>query len=270
MPTLSIEPNPNVTFKVCHEDAHCLVVSKPARIVTTPGLKHDRSSLLNGLFAQYGPRLQQLGRERDFGLLHRLDKMTSGLVIVALTRGAYDNLRAQFEQREVAKFYWAVVAQTPDPDQGMIRATIAEYEGYPRVKTRLAAKEAARDAKKPPMKLARISSKGEEASTAYRVLQSTPAAGSNSSVPGALLECRAYTGRLHQVRVHLAHIGCPIVGDDFYAPPSLADLAPRLGLHAHRLVFKHPATGSPIDVRTEWPNDLRAVLKKMGLGKPVA
>jgi 23S rRNA pseudouridine1911/1915/1917 synthase len=266
VPTLSIEPNDNVTFKVCHEDAHCLIVSKPARIVTTPGLKHDRSSLLNGLFAKYGPRLQQLGRDRDFGLLHRLDKMTSGLVIVALTRNAYDDLRAQFERREVAKFYWALVGTTPDPIQGMIRAKIAEYEGYPRVKSRLAAKEAARETKKPPMKLARISSTGEEAATAYRVLQAAPSGAGG----GALLECRAYSGRLHQVRVHLAHIGSPILGDDFYAPPSLADFAPRLALHAHRIVIKHPATKATIDVRSEWPSDLRAVLKKMGLVKPAA
>ncbi len=260
MAQLSIEPNEQVTYKIWHEDEQVLVVGKPARVVTTPGLKHDRSSLLNGLFADYGPRLQQLGRERDFGLLHRLDKMTTGLLIVALTRASYDALRVAFESRQIAKFYWAITGSTPQPLEGKIQSRIAEYEGYPRIKSRLAAKTAWKDAKKPPMKLARVSSSGEEASTAFRTLQHNEL--------GALLECRAFTGRLHQVRVHLTHIGCPIVGDDFYAPPGLVDLAPRLALHAHRLVFKHPITGATIDVKSTWPADLRGVLKKLRLTRP--
>ncbi len=259
MPTFSVDPNPNVTYKLWHEDEHLLIVGKPARLVTTPGLKHDRSSLLNGLFVKYGTRLQKIGRDRDFGLLHRLDRMTSGLVIIALTRDAYDDLRKQFETREVAKFYWAIVGEKPEPAEGLIKAKIAEYQGYPGVRTRAEGREIAAT-KKAPLKLARVSSKGEEAKTAYRVLETSPKA--------TMVECRAFTGRLHQVRVHMAHIGCPILGDGYYAPASVADASPRLALHAHRVVIKHPTTGETLDIRSTWPEDLKGLLKTMKLKKP--
>ena len=113
---------------------------------------------------------------------------------------------------------------------------------------------------KPKLKLARISSGGKEAVTAYRVLH----AGQSAS----LVECRTLTGRLHQVRVHLEAIGCPILGDELYAPPAVAKSAPRLALHAHRLVFKHPTSGAMIDIKTPWPTDLRGVLKKHRLPRP--
>jgi hypothetical protein len=110
------------------------------------------------------------------------------------------------------------------------------------------------------MKLSRISSGGKEAVTAYRVLQP----GSTAS----LLECRTLTGRLHQVRVHLDAIGSPILGDELYAPPAIAKGAPRLALHAHRLVFKHPTSGQMIDITTPWPTDLRSLLKRHRLERP--
>jgi 23S rRNA pseudouridine1911/1915/1917 synthase len=244
----SIEPNDNVTYKLWHEDEDVLVIGKPSKIVTTPGLGHERSSLLNGLFVKYGPRLQQLGRSRDFGLLHRLDKETSGLVIVALTKDAYDALRAQFEARTVAKFYWAVVHGEPKKPTGQVRLPINEYMGKV-------------TGDKGEKKLARVGRTGEAALTLYRVLQRTPSA--------ALLECRAVTGKLHQVRVHLEALGCPILGDGFYAPPAVQDASHRLALHAHRLVFKHPRTQAPLDVRSTWPDDLRLLLKRLGLTKPM-
>src|SRR3954471_23021371 len=113
MAQFTIEPNENITFKVKYEDEDVVVVTKPARVVTSPGLGHERDSLLNGLFAKYGTKLQNLGKIRDFGLLHRLDRDTSGLVILALRGQAYDRLREVFEQREVGKYYWAVVRGRP-------------------------------------------------------------------------------------------------------------------------------------------------------------
>ncbi|MDX2132410.1 MAG: RluA family pseudouridine synthase [Planctomycetota bacterium] len=247
MGLLSVEPNPRITFKVRHEDADLLVVGKPAGVVTTPGLGHERDSLLNGLFARHGPRLQKLGKARDFGLLHRLDRETSGLVLCALTVEAYEALREAFTSRQVEKYYWAVVFQAPKSPKGLIRRAILEYDGKapgdPRTK-----------------KLARISPAGKPALTAYRTLA--------ESMAGALLECRAVTGRLHQVRVHLDSIGCPILGDDFYGPHSARGASRRLALHAHRLVFKHPTSGERIDVRSPWPSDLRALLKRLHLPRP--
>lgn len=247
MANLSVEPNPQVTFKVRYEDEHVLVINKPARTVTTPGLGHEHDSLLNGLFAAYGPRLQKLGKARDFGLLHRLDKDTSGLVMLALTPSAYDSLREVFEQREVAKYYWAVTRNRPNGDSGVIRKPLLEYEGRVKGDSRL-------------KKLARVSGAGKPAVTAWRIVQSSDKA--------TLLECRAVTGRLHQLRVHLDSINCPILGDEFYGPANLRRVSPRLALHAHRITFPHPITGVRTDVRAPWPQDLKGLLRTMGLKRP--
>jgi 23S rRNA pseudouridine1911/1915/1917 synthase len=247
MSNLSVQPNERITYKLVHEDADVVAVVKPSGIVTAPGKGHDTNSLLNGLFAAYGPRLQNIGRERDFGLLHRLDKFTSGLVVVALTKSAYDAMREAWMGRNVAKYYWAVVRGVPKTDKGVISRPIAEYNGRSPGDVRL-------------KKLARISSAGKPSVTAYRVLASTHT--------GSLVECRAVTGRLHQVRVHMESIGCPILGDELYAPLGVRDAAPRLALHAHRVVFPHPTTGETLDLKCGWPSDLRGLLKGLGLPRP--
>lgn len=244
MANYSIEPNPKITYTQRFRDEHLLVVDKPARIVTQPGLGHDRSALLNGLFADFGNELQQLGAKRDYGLLHRLDRETSGLLIVALTANAYDALRIAFEERHVKKYYWAAVKKAPTPPTGVVRMSIVEVS-------------AKRDNSPRPVKLARLSAGGKPAVTAYRTLA--------ASDMGALVECRPVTGRLHQVRVHMDAIGCAILGDDFYAPAGVASAAPRLALHAHRICFTHPITGAEIDIRSPMPRDLRAVLTKLRL-----
>jgi 23S rRNA pseudouridine1911/1915/1917 synthase len=242
--SLSVVPNENVTFALVHEDPGFLVIEKRAGLVTQPGKGHDDDTLLNGLFARWGTQLQQLGAARDYGLLHRLDRETSGLLVVGLQRDAYDNLRGQFETREVKKFYWAITLKAPNLPASVIDKPLAET-----LPKKLGEK-----------KLAKVSGSGKPAQTAYRILQQTP--------KGCLIECRPLTGRLHQVRVHLETIGCPIVGDGLYAPRPIASLAPRLALHAHRLVLTHPTSGEPIDVRTKFPKDLRSTLTKMGLSRP--
>src|SRR5690606_13520246 len=146
----SIEPNERITYKVRYEDHDLLVVEKAARLVTQPGLGHLNDTLMNGLFAVYGAKLQNLGKSRDFGLLHRLDRQTSGLLIVALRARTYDALRAAFEHRRIRKYYWAVTARAPKKPSGIIRRPIQE-----------AVEE---------KKLAHVSSSGKPALTAYRVL----------------------------------------------------------------------------------------------------
>lgn len=241
--TFSIAPNPGVRFRIRHEDRDIVVADKPAGVVSQPGRGHESDALLNGLFASHGPRLQQLGRERDFGLLHRLDKPTSGLLVVALTRGAYDALRSAFERRGIRKYYWAVTARAPARPAGVIRRPILEEGGD----------ESGRRAPR----TARVSSAGKPALTAYRVI--------DANDRGALVECRPVTGRMHQVRLHLASIRCPILGDADHAPAWASSASPRLALHAHRLVFAHPVTGATIDVRSPMPRDMRAVLRRLGL-----
>lgn len=240
--SLSVEPNPRVTFAVHHEDADLAVVEKPARVPTQPGKGHQTDTLLNGLFARWGNQLQNLGKARDFGLLHRLDRETSGLLVVALRPAAYDRLRDDFAARKVRKFYWAVCAKPPREPTGVIRMPIIETPGAGTA-----------------MKLARVTRKGagKPAVTAYRVLDANEHA--------ALIEARPVTGRLHQVRVHLEAIGCPILGDTVYGPRRVHGASPRLALHAHRLALTHPTTGEEIDVRTDWPKDLRRLLKQLRL-----
>jgi 23S rRNA pseudouridine1911/1915/1917 synthase len=244
----AVSPTPGVTFGVLFEDDHLAIVHKRAGLVTQPGKGHEDDTLLNGLMARYAFKLSRLGAARDWGLIHRLDRETSGLLCVALTPGAYDHLREQFEQRTVRKYYWAITAKAPSTPAGLIELAITETEPK-----RLGEK-----------KLAKVTRSGKPAVTAYRVVGLPP----NPALPGALIECRPLTGRLHQIRVHLQAIGCPILGDGLYAAPKIAALAPRLALHAHRLAVTHPVTGVDIDRSSEFPKELRSTLKKLKLAVP--
>lgn len=254
VPQFSIEPNPKVRFKVRYQDDHVVVIDKPHGLVTQPGKGHEHDSLLNGLFAYedsaWGIRLQKLGAERDYGLLHRLDRETSGLLVAALSAPAYDALRRQFELREIRKFYWAICSKSPKLPSGVIKKPILEVNAPAKADL-----YASRN-----VKIARISPAGKPALTAWRVL-----CGNNF---GSLIEARPVTGRLHQVRVHLDAIGCPILGDGFYAPAYTRGIAPRLALHAHRVAFTHPITGQDVDIVSPFPKDLRTVLTKLKLQNP--
>lgn len=233
----TISPNPDVPFTLAYADDELLVIDKPSGVVTEPGKKHEHDSLLNGLFATYGHTLQNLGEARDWGLLHRLDKDTSGLVLVALRNRAYDHLRRQFEERQVKKLYWAIVFGRPDPAQGVIQKPIAEVTG-----TR---------------KKAVLRRDGQPAVTAYRVLAN---AGGVS-----LVEARPKTGRLHQIRVHLAALDCPLLGETIYQDKTRLPTVPRLCLHAAELSFLHPTTGHRQTAKSPWPKDLQKTLARFGL-----
>jgi RluA family pseudouridine synthase len=255
VPTFSVEPNPKIRFKIRYHDDHVVVIDKPHGLVTQPGKGHERDTLLNGLFAggergEWGIRLQNLGADRDFGLLHRLDRETSGLLIAALSREAYDILRGRFESREIRKFYFAICARRPRLDSGVIKKPILEVEGF--------AQGDLYDSRK--VKIARIHPAGKPAVTAYRVL--------DANNLGSLIEARPVTGRLHQVRVHLDAIGCPILSDGFYAPASTRGIAPRLALHAHRVVFDHPINDTTIDTSSPFPKDLKPALARLRLTLP--
>lgn len=241
-----VEPNERITFAVHHADDHMLVVEKPTRVVTQPGVGHQHDTLLNGLMARYPKQLTNLGVNRDFGLVHRLDRETSGLVVIALTPEAYDGLREQFENRKVRKFYWAVCHKAPREHEGVIRKPIHD--------------ELQRTSRYTSVRVAKISSAGKPALTAYRVL--------DHSELGAVIEARPVTGRLHQIRLHLSMIGAAVLGDSLYGPKKIKFGAPRLALHAHRISFDHPITGEQLDIRTKFPRDLRTLLKKLELQRP--
>jgi len=244
---LAITPNPKVTFAVAFEDAHLLVIDKPAGLVVQPGKGHSSDALLNGLFAKYGKLLHNLGVRRDYGLLHRLDRETSGLLVVAKMPNAYDELRRAFEERRVEKQYLTIVAGTPTPPQGVVQARLREVVVPTGEHTTI--------------KKVLVTRQGEEAISAYRVVARTQRA--------SLLRVTIKTGRLHQIRAHMLYLGTPVAGDTMYVlgPGKGGGLPrpPRLALHAAHLGFKHPVTGQWLNVESPLPPDLARYAKNLGL-----
>ena len=267
----TIRPNPAVSVPVLHEDPDLFIVDKPAGLVTQPGKGHANDSLLNGLFALHGGHtgklLHNLGIRRDFGLLHRLDKDTSGLLVIAKSPNAYDQLRRDFEDRRVDKEYLALTAGIPNPPQGVVKARLKEVQvpnadGHGTIKKVV------------------ISRQGQDAITAYEVLASVASVGKAprgpaASNPAALVHLTIKTGRLHQIRAHMMFLNCHVLGDPLYLPTPESGLKPqhyphppRLCLHATRLGFKHPATGQWTHFQSPLPLDLSAYAAKLGLRIP--
>lgn len=242
---LAVAPNPRVRFDILHEDGDLLVIGKPAGLVTQPGKGHTTDSLLNGLFARWGKRLHNLGVGRDYGLLHRLDKGASGILVVALGAKAYDILREDFEARKIDKEYAAIVGGAVQPAQGVIQARLKEtiVDG---------------------VKKSIVTRGGQEAITAYKVR--------SQSTTAALLSVTIKTGRLHQIRVHMMFQGNPILGDSVYGPDAARalPLPPRLCLHAYRLGFKHPIDGQWREFTAPIPPDLLAYAARLKLTNAAA
>jgi len=270
--TLAVRPNAKVALAIVHEDPDLLIIEKPSGLVTQPGKGHATDSLLNGLFAlkdgAIGKQLHNLGERRDYGLLHRLDKETSGLLVIAKSPNAYDQLRRDFEERKVDKEYYALTAGIPHPMQGVIQARLKEVE---------VPNEDPYARRGSSIKKVVISRQGQEAVTAYRVLRHTKAADESSPgapfAPVALVRCTIKTGRLHQIRAHMTFLNCRVLGDDLYRcttpNPAFKSLdfpqAHRLCLHAFHLGFKHPTTGQWIHFHSPLPGDLTKYAAKLGL-----
>jgi 23S rRNA pseudouridine1911/1915/1917 synthase len=212
-------PRADLSPEVLRESSDAICVAKPAGMVTQPGRGHADDTLLNGVFAMRPEALGALGPDRDWGLLHRLDREVSGCVLLAKTANAYDRLRDAFECREIRKTYLAMVAGAPPSVEGQCSRSIREEI-------------------RGGMKVALLPVRGGEAAlTRWRTL--------GRRGTRTLLEVEPVTGRLHQIRVHLAALGCPIVGDRVYrsdAPPNTSSLPPGrhpepLLLHAWRLEY---------------------------------
>ena len=214
---------------VVHEDSDLLVIDKPAGLVTHPAPGHPDHTLANAVLA-HCPDLEGVGGEIRPGLVHRLDKDTSGLIVVAKNDTAQAGLSAQFKDRTVSKAYLAAVTGHPDPERAIIDAPIGRH---PRSRTRMA-----------------VVSTGRGAVTEYDVLRHLRGY--------SLVEARPRTGRTHQIRVHLASVGHPVAGDATYGRP--APGLDRHFLHAHRLAFDHPRTGHRLELESPLPKDLQAFL----------
>lgn len=227
----------SVVFTVVYADDHVIVIDKPAGLVVHPGAGNTSGTLVNGLLAQF-PEIADVGEPHRPGIVHRLDIGTSGLLVVARTQRAYHDLVDALSQRDVGRVYRALVWGTPSNHVGVIDAPIGRDH---------------RD----PMRMAVVVD-GKTARTRYQVLQSWRAPAEVSS-----LECRLETGRTHQIRVHLAAIGHPVVGDATYGGVRSGVTSPRPFLHAARLEFVHPVTGEELAFESPLPDDLADVLSTL-------
>jgi len=226
-----------VPFEVVSIDDEVIVVDKPAGIVVHPGAAHQNDTLANGLIERF-PELADLGDRYRWGLVHRLDRDTSGLLLVGRTAQAHTALQRALRRREVGRTYLALVYGSTDAVTGTVEAPIGRDPQHP---TRMA-----------------VVPQGRPARTHYRRLAEWKGL--------SLLEVILETGRTHQIRVHLASIGSPLVGDRVYGRRVHPQADPgRVWLHASRLRFPHPVTGEFIEAEAALPADLAASLNRLGL-----
>jgi 23S rRNA pseudouridine1911/1915/1917 synthase len=219
-----------IPLNIVYEDDDLLVVDKPAGLTVHPAPGHPSHTLVNAILAHY-PHLSGVGSPGRPGIVHRLDKNTSGLIVVAKNDAAQQNISAQIKARSVTKRYLVLVMGHLSPDRGIIEAPIGRD---PSNRKRMA-----------------VVSGGREARTQYRVIQYMD--------NYTLLEVSPETGRTHQIRVHLAAIGYPVVGDEVYGTKS--PILRRQFLHAHHLGFRLPSTGEQVELSSELPSDLEEALK---------
>ena len=223
----------NVSVPVVHIDDQVIVVEKPAGIVVHPGAGNETGTLLNGLLAS-NPEIRGVGSSARPGIVHRLDRGTSGLLVVARTQVAYDSLVVQLADRSMGRRYVALSWGRFKEARGLVDAPIGRS---PRDRTHMA-----------------VVASGKEARTGYEVR-------SQWSVPEVtLVECRLETGRTHQIRVHLSSIGNPVVGDEIYGGNRKNFTLRRQFLHACKLSIEHPRTGSICEFESPLPDDLKNVL----------
>ena len=235
-------------LRLLYEDADLVVLDKPAGLTVHPGAGRSTGTLAHHLLDRY-PEMAGVGGPGRPGIVHRLDQGTSGALVVARTADAYARLARAFAAREVGKRYLGIAYGTPSPAAGTVEAPIGRH---PQKRMEMAVRPGGRPAR-----------------TGYRPLA---AQGGIS-----LLELDLATGRTHQIRVHLKHLGHPLVGDPVYGEarwkglprpvqPALRDF-PRPALHAWRLAFKHPGTGEPLSFEAPVPEDMRTLWERVA-GEP--
>ncbi len=236
-----LSADPTVTFEQVFVDDHVVVVNKPAGLIVHPGAGAPTGTLANGLLARF-PNIASVGDESRPGIVHRLDKGTSGLLVVARSQTAYESLCTQLKQRSVLREYCCLAWRHLQAPTGMIDAPVGR-------------------SKRNPIRMT-VTRRGRDARTRYEVHTRF-----RQPAPATLLRCRLETGRTHQIRVHLSAISHPVVGDPTYTAGAStpASALSRLRcqrpfLHAARLHFVHPVSGAPMKFRARLPDDLREVL----------
>lgn len=251
--TLTVpEPRPHhaepqdIPLVIVHEDEHLLVVDKPAGMVVHPAAGNPDGTLVNALLHHCAGRLSGIGGVARPGIVHRIDKDTSGLLVVAKTDPAHEGLARQFRDHSIHRLYKAIVSGIPLAGEGTVEANLARSSQN---RKKMAVVEAPR---------------GKRAVTHWRKVTNLKEA--------ALVECRLETGRTHQVRVHMASIGHPLVGDPFYGRTRkthrnlLKKLSfSRQALHAAKLGFIHPASGDRLSFTSALPSDFSELLEALGV-----
>jgi 23S rRNA pseudouridine1911/1915/1917 synthase len=243
----------NIPLAVLFEDADLIVLDKPAGLVVHPAPGNQEGTLVNALLAHAGEDLPGIGGEKRPGIVHRLDKDTSGVMVVAKTERAHRALSLAFAERDLDREYLALAWGLPEPPRGEIEAAIGRHPADRKRMAVLSGAEAVR--------------RGKPALTRYRTERAW------GGTVCALLRCRLQTGRTHQIRVHLAHAGHPLVGDPVYLRriPATARLLPqrerdallsfpRQALHAATLGFRHPVSGQALHFAAPLPPDLAGLL----------
>jgi 23S rRNA pseudouridine1911/1915/1917 synthase len=230
------QPDPNVPVTVRYVDDDVVVVAKPAGLVVHPGAGHIGGTLVNGLLAQF-PDIAGVGDPYRPGIVHRLDRDTSGLLVVARSPRAYDALVTELANRDVERSYVALVWGHLASRRGVIDAPIGRSAAR---RTRMAVRDA-----------------GKPARTEYAVRQEF------DRPVCTLLDCHLETGRTHQIRVHLAAIGHPVVGDGTYGGAREPLVLDRPFLHAASLAFDHPVTGKRLQFEEPLPNELQSLLDQL-------
>ena len=241
---IAAEPQ-DIPLAIVFEDDHLVVVDKPAGMVVHPAAGNADGTLVNALLFHCAGQLSGINGRLRPGIVHRIDKDTSGLLVVAKSDAAHEGLAAQFADHSIHRRYLAVCAGQPSPREGTVDARLGRSD---------------RDRKKMAV-LPPDATRGKHAVTHYRVLEDLDHA--------ALIECRLETGRTHQVRVHCQSIGHPLIGDPVYGrdPAPLRPLLKALhfarqALHAAELGFRHPVTGEMVDFRAEVPPDMRELIDR--------
>ena len=234
----------DIALEIVFEDEHLLVVDKPAGMVVHPAAGNLDGTLVNALLHHCAGRLSGIGGVARPGIVHRIDKDTSGLLVVAKTDPAHEGLSAQFARHSIVRRYLAIVAGRPNPPAGSVDAPLARSSAN-RKKMAIVAQ-----------------GRGKRAVTHYRMLEPLR--------DSALVECRLETGRTHQVRVHMASLGHALLGDPVYGrtPPALRELLKihnfaRQALHAAELGFTHPATGQSLSFQSPVPSDMQELLSAL-------
>jgi 23S rRNA pseudouridine1911/1915/1917 synthase len=236
----------DIPLSIAYEDPHLIVVDKPAGMVVHPAVGNVTGTLVNALLHHCRGQLSGINGVARPGIVHRIDKDTSGLLVVAKSDAAHEGLAVQFAAHTLHRRYIAVCAGHPSPSEGTIDARIGRSDS---------------DRKKMTV-LPNNSSRGKSAITHYTVLERLDGS--------AVIACRLETGRTHQVRVHCASIGHPLLGDPAYGrtPKPLRPLLDRLGfarqaLHAAELGFTHPVTGEFVQFRSDLPQDMAELIDQL-------